>query len=157
MRLLPLVTVSLLLASAPEAEAQIRLIGDPVDVSEDFTKPENVYFVAGRVVTLDAPAGTGTIEWKRHRRRPSLDFNHAGFGFTPDTSNEFPPDYPQHPVTPFSVEFVNARTIRLRMATRDLPPPDEPSLMLAGVPARDTTWKVQEQGGTVTWRSTAAP
>jgi alpha-D-xyloside xylohydrolase len=150
--LYPLAIAFLLVCGTPAA-AQPPLIGDPVDVSEDFRKPENVYFVAGKVVAIDAASGTGTVEWRRHRRRVSLDFNHAGFGFTPDPSNEFPPDYPQHPVTPFSIEFVNARTIRLRMATRDLAPPVEPSLMLAGDPPRDTTWKVEEQAGAVTWRS----
>jgi alpha-D-xyloside xylohydrolase len=139
---------------AAAAGAQVRLIGDPVDPSDDFTKPENVYFVAGRVVTIDAASGSGTIEWKRHRRRVSLDFNHAGFGFSPDTGNEFPPDYPQHPVTPFAIDFVNARTIRLRMATRDLVAPEEPSLMLAGAPPRGA-WTSEAQGGTVTWRSAA--
>jgi alpha-D-xyloside xylohydrolase len=148
-----LLAIAFLLVCGTPAAAQPPLIGDPVDVSEDFRKPENVYFVAGKVVAIDAASGTGTVEWRRHRRRVSLDFNHAGFGFTPDTSNEFPPDYPQHPVTPFSIEFVNARTIRLRMATRDLAPPVEPSLMLAGDPPRDTTWKVEEQAGAVTWRS----
>jgi alpha-D-xyloside xylohydrolase len=153
-RLTGLLTAATLLLACPNgARAQVRLIGDPVDVSEDFTKPENVYFVAGRVTEIDAASGTGKIEWKRHRRRVSLDFNHSGFGFTPDTSNEFPPDYAQHPVTPFSIEFVNARTIRFRMATRDLTAPPEASLMLAGEVPRDTTWKVEEESGSVTWRS----
>jgi alpha-D-xyloside xylohydrolase len=145
----------LLACLAPDADAQVRLIGDPVDVAEDFAKPENVYFVAGRVTDLDTAAGTGRMEWKRHRRRVSLDFNHAGFGFAPDTSNEFPPDYVQHPVTPFSIEFVSPRTIRLRIATRDLAPPAEPSLMLVGEPRRDTSWRREDQSGSVTWRSEA--
>src|SRR5918994_7634092 len=125
-RTLAIATCGLLALSPWRAHAQVRLIGDPVDASEDFVKPENVYFVAGRVTDLDAAAGTGRMEWKRHRRRVSLDFNHAGFGFSADASNEFPPDYAQHPVTPFAIEFVTPRTIRLRIATRDLPPAAEP-------------------------------
>ena len=148
--------IAILFVSCPDASwAQVRLIGDPVDPSEDFTRAENVYFVAGRVTAIDAAKGTGTLEWRRHRRRVSLDFNHAGYGFAPDTGNEFPPDYPQHPATPFWIEFVNARTIRLRMTTRDLPSPVEPSLMLAGELPRDTSWKIEEQSGAVTWRSAA--
>jgi len=140
---------------ASRADGQVRLIGDPVDVSEDFTKPENVYFVAGAVKDLDAAAGTGRLEWRRHRRRVTLDFNHAGFGFAPDTGNEFPPDYAQHPVTSFAIEFVTPRTIRLRIATRDPAPPAEPSLMLVGAPKRDGSWTHEAKGGTVTWRSEA--
>ena len=77
-RLTGLLTAATLLLACPNgARAQVRLIGDPVDVSEDFTKPENVYFVAGRVTEIDAALGTGKIEWKRHRRRVSLDFNRS--------------------------------------------------------------------------------
>lgn len=107
---------------AAPLDAQVRLIGDPVDVSEDFAKPENVYFVAGAVKDFDAAAATGRLEWRRYRRRVTLDFKHAGFGFVPDTGNEFPPDYAQHPVTSFGIQFVTPRTIRLRIATRDPAP-----------------------------------
>src|SRR5918996_738378 len=154
-RTLAIATCGLLALSPWRAHAQMRLIGDPVDASEDFVKPENVYFVAGRVTDLDAAAGTGRMGWKRPRRRVTLDFNHAGFGFVPGTPNEFPPDYAAQPVTPFSIEFTSPRTIRLRIATRDLPPAAEPSLMLAGEPPRDTSWKMEQQAATVTWRSEA--
>jgi alpha-D-xyloside xylohydrolase len=149
------ITISGLIALSPCVHAQVRLIGDPVDVSEDFAKPENVYFVAGRVTDLDPASGTGRMEWKRHRRRVSLDFNHAGFGFSPDTSNEFPPDYIQHPVTPFAIEFVSPTTIRLRIATRDFTAAAEPSLMLVGEPRRDASWKREDQPGSIIWRSDA--
>ena len=142
-------------ACAMESRAQVRLIGDPIDPAEDWQKPENVYFVAGKVTEIDPATGRGRMEWRRHRRRVSLDFNHAGFGFTPDRGNEFPPDYAENPITPFSIEFITPRTIRLRMATRDLPATEEPSLMLAGVPPRDGTWKAERVDGRVTWKSPA--
>ena len=149
-----LVVIAALWCAVP-ASAQVRLIGDPIDPSEDFIKPENVYFVAGTVTDIDAATGKGRMEWRRHRRRVSLDFNHAGFGFTPDRPNEFPPDYPEHPVTPFSIDFITPRTLRLRIFTRDLVGPDEPSLMLTGAPPRDRSWKSEQRDGRVTWRSVA--
>jgi alpha-D-xyloside xylohydrolase len=149
-------TIALFLLAASGAHARAQtLIGDPVDPSQDFSRPENVYFVAGTVTEIDPASGRGRMEWKRHRRRVSLDFNHAGFGFTPDTPNEFPPDYPADPITPFSIEFVSPRAIRIRIATRDPAPPAEPSLMLVAEPRRDTSWTAEQQGGAVTWRSAA--
>jgi alpha-D-xyloside xylohydrolase len=150
-----LLAASFLCCSGSLVYAQIRLIGDPIDPSEDFARPENVYFVAGRVTELDTTTGSGRMEWRRHRRRVSLDFNHAGFGFTPDRPNEFPPDYAEHPITPFSIEFVTPRSIRIRIATRDLRPDAEPSLMLVSEPPRDASWKAEQQKDRVTWRSAA--
>lgn len=146
-------TVLTFVIFVPDGAAQVRLIGDPVDPSEDFTKTENVFFVAGKVTEIDPATGAGRMEWRRHRRRVSLDFNHAGFGFTPDTGNEFPPDYAQNPVTPFSIEFITPRTLRLRIATRDLVAPAEPSLMLAGDPPHDGSWKLEQRSPVLMWRS----
>jgi hypothetical protein len=46
------VTGAILLVAYGSAVQAVRLIGDPLGVSEDFTKPENVYFVAGRVTEI---------------------------------------------------------------------------------------------------------
>jgi hypothetical protein len=44
---------------APVAHAQV--LGDPVDVSQDFQRHENVYFIGSRVTSFDPATGQGTL------------------------------------------------------------------------------------------------
>ena len=62
-----------LLGSAVLAKAQV--LGDPVDVSQDFQKMENIYFVGSRVVDFDPATGQGTLQWNRYVRSTTLSFN----------------------------------------------------------------------------------
>ena len=36
-----------------------QVLGDPVDISQDFQRLENVYFVGSRVTAFDASTGQG--------------------------------------------------------------------------------------------------
>jgi hypothetical protein len=119
----------LLFAYAPVAHAQMRLIGDAVDVSDDFTKPENDLLAA---IEIDLASGSGKTSgsaiaaacrrlqscrlWLRLTRRTSPPTTHS---------------IPSHP----SIEFVNARTIRPRRQ-RGSTAPAEPSLMCRRPAAR---------------------
>jgi alpha-D-xyloside xylohydrolase len=154
-----------LTALAPPAAlaAQTQTMGDPVDVAEDFARPEQVYFVASRVARLDPATGRGAIQWERHVRQPGLNFNKIDRGFARGAATEFPgTEYDRDPVLPFAIDFVSPRAIRLRFSTRDVPPErmadDTRSLMLAGgaVPAADrAAWRVERSAGDsiVTWTS----
>ena len=51
--------------TAPHAQAQPRILGDLVDVSEEFEQPDQVHFVASRVTRFDPATGSGMLEWQR--------------------------------------------------------------------------------------------
>ena len=132
---------------APVAHAQV--LGDPVDVSPDFQRLENVYFIGSRVTSFDTTTGQGTLQWDRYLRNTTLSFNKIDVGFTRGRSTEFPgTEYDQDPVLPFEISFVTPRTIRLRLTTRAVPlsAPSNggESLMLAGPVAKDSSWRVEQ-------------
>ena len=140
-RIFLFVTLLLLLPAASQAQ----LLGDPVDVSHDFQRLENVYFVGSRVTSFDASTGQGTLQWDRYLRNTTLSFNKIDVGFTRGRANEFPgTEYDQDPTLPFSVAFVSPRTVRLRFSTRSARLTDGQSLMLAGAVPKDTSWRVEQ-------------
>jgi hypothetical protein len=46
-----------------------QVMGDAVDVSQDFQKMGQVYFIGERVASFDPATARGTLEWMRHQRR----------------------------------------------------------------------------------------
>jgi len=133
-----------------------QLLGDPVDVSREFSKFENTYFVANRITSFDAATGSGTIEWKRNARRHGYSFNKVDVALAPDARNEFPAEHDENPSLPFRIEFVSPTTIRLRIGTSSGPIRSEPSLMLVGVPPKDDSWKLEETDKSITYTSPLA-
>ncbi|HEX5966115.1 MAG TPA: TIM-barrel domain-containing protein [Pyrinomonadaceae bacterium] len=122
-----------------------QVLGDPVDVGQDFQKLENVYFIGSRVTAFDTATGQGNLQWDRYWRNTTLSFNKVDVGFVRGKAAEFPTtEYDQDPVLPFSITFVSPRTIRLRVSTRVVPIVDGPSLMLAGPLPKDTSWRVEQ-------------
>lgn len=142
---------------APHAQAQPRILGDLVDVSEEFEQPDQVHFVASRVNQFDPATGTGVLRWDRYLRQPSYSFNKMDVGFVRAEATEFPgTEYDRDPALPFEIAFVTPRTVRLRFFTRDLPPAarrDTDSLMLAGPVPADRSWSVDRADSVVRWRS----
>ena len=127
------------------AASHAQVLGDPVDVSQDFQRMENVYFVGSRVTSFDASTGQGTLQWDRYLRSTTLSFNKIDVGFTRGRATEFPgTEYDQDPTLPFSFAFVSPRTVRLRFSTRSAPLTDGQSLMLAGPVPKDTSWRVEQ-------------
>jgi alpha-D-xyloside xylohydrolase len=134
--------------------AQAQVMGDAVDVSQDFRKVEQIYFIANRVMSYDPNTGTGTLEWARHLRQLSLSFNKLDRGFTRARSTDFPgTEYDADPSLPFSISFVSPRTVRLRFSTRAQPLGEPPSLMLVAPPPKDTSWKIEQSDAAVTYTS----
>ncbi len=153
MRLSLLLLLSLLFPNLVHAQ----IIGELVDVSEDFQKLEQTYFVGSRLVDFDAATGEGTLQWDRYARQPSLSFNKLDLGLSRAQSNEFPgTEYDRDPTLPFSIDFVSPRTVRLRFNTRHVPIDamrNEPSLMLDGPVPADDSWQVEETEEAVIYTS----
>ena len=137
---------------APSTNAQV--LGDPVDISHDFQKMEQVYFVGSRVTSFDPATGSGMLQWDRYLRSTTLSFNKVDVTLVKGRATEFPgTEYDENPQLPFSVTFVSPRTVRLRLSTHAPTITDAPSLMLAGEPPRDNSWRVAQDDKAITYTS----
>lgn len=131
-----------------------QVLGDPIDVSNDFQDPKSVYFVGGRVDGFDVRTGVGKLVWDRYLRSTTLSFNKIDVGLSKARSTEFPStEYDENPSLPFSISFIDQRTIRLRFNSYAAPLDDRPSLMLDGTPPSDNSWKVVDKGNEVVYSS----
>ena len=149
---LPILIVLISLGSTGAVDAQV--LGDPVDVSPDFQKLEQVYFIGNHVTKFEPSTGQGTLEWARYMRSTTLSFNKVDNVLVKSRSTEFPAtEYDENPGLPFSISFVSPRAIRIRLNTRSAPITDEPSIMLDGTPKTDTTWRVEQTAEAVTYTS----
>jgi len=148
--------VGSLAQTAPHAAAQPQIVGDLVDVSEDFEKPDQLHFVGHRVTRFDPSTGAGLLQWERYTRQPSYSFNKMDVGYSRAEATEFPgTEYDRDPALPFEISFVSPRTVRLRFFTRDLPPEarrDTDSLMLAGPVPTDRSWRAEPGDSVVRYR-----
>lgn len=133
------------------------LLDQSVDVSRDFSDFTNTYFFVDSLTSFDTKTGRGTVVWKRRQLMPRQAFNANTYLHQPLKSLDFPNTaYPQDPELGFSIEPVNARTLRFRMHTSSVTPewPDSLSPMLAGpvaVNAKD--WKVTKVGKDIVYSS----
>lgn len=133
------------------------LLDQSIDVSRDFSDFTNTYFFVDSLTSFDTKTGKGTVVWKRRQLMPRQAFNANTYLHQPLKSLDFPNTaYPQHPELGFSIEPVNARTLRFRMHTSPVTPewPDSLSPMLAGpvaVNAKD--WKVTKVGKDIVYSS----
>lgn len=133
------------------------LLDQSIDVSRDFSDFTNTYFFVDSLTSFDTKTGRGTAVWKRQQLMPRQAFNANTYLHQPLKSLDFPNTaYPQDPELGFSIEPVNARTLRFRMHTSPVTPewPDSLSPMLAGpvaVIAKD--WKVTKEGKDIVYSS----
>lgn len=136
-------------------EYRFPMLNRPIDVSEAFRTLGNTLFAADRIVAFDARSGQGTIRWKRYERKLRLAFGEVTAPYEAVRSWEFPGEvYPEEPELPFSVELIDARTVRLRVDSRVKFGQDEPSLMLVKEPAPNPdAWSIEEGEGEVVYRS----
>jgi alpha-D-xyloside xylohydrolase len=137
------------LAHAQSANQPPALLSDLVDISPDFYSYTNEYYVADALADFTPASGTGRITWQRHQRYPRLAFNNMMGILRPFEGNVFPEkEYETNPTLPFSIDFVSPHTVRLRVKTSLTKLPAASSLMLAGDPAKDTSWKYEAiEGG----------
>lgn len=150
--LLVIVALGFVLCASRNLHAQ--LMGDFVDVSQDFQKLEQTFFVGAQVTEFDSATGAGKLRWDRYRRQTNFSFGKVDQAFVRADANEFPgTEYDRDPTLPFSLTLVSPRTVRLRCSARNVPLDDGQSLMLAGPVPADHSWKVETQGGAVTYTS----
>src|SRR6187455_1845737 len=78
-----------------------QVLGDPPDISQDFQKMENVYFIGNRLADFDGASGSGNIVWDRYLRSSTLSFNKIDVGLTKGKATEFPgTEYDENPALP---------------------------------------------------------
>ncbi|HEV7990422.1 MAG TPA: TIM-barrel domain-containing protein [Gemmatimonadaceae bacterium] len=145
------------LSAAPASAQNTGVLGDPVDVGQDFKKPFQPAFVASRLTAFDPATGRGSLQWDRYALNGSLSFEKEDVVYQRAQGSEFPgAEYDRDPSLPFEVSFVSPRALRLRFSTRALPQSmmeGEKSIMLAGPVPTDKTWQVQSTDSAVTYTS----
>jgi len=150
-----LLTVTLL----SEVKAQIpvhspdknqALLNEPVDISSDFRNFSNTYYVADSLSAFDPQSGRGEISYKRYEFFTRQAFNNMLGALRPVGPNEFPGvEYAAAPALPFSVEFISARTIRIRATSRfQVKAPQESLMLVNGKATVDmSSWQYSKTAG----------
>ncbi|MGC9942396.1 MAG: alpha-xylosidase [Verrucomicrobiota bacterium] len=124
------------------ANPQLPLLNDPVDVSSDFRDFSNFYYLADQLSDFDPATHTGQIIWQRAQYSVRHAFNNDLAIVAPAKPNEFPEnEYAANPDLPFSIDFVSPRTLRIRMTSGPQVHPPLPELMLAGPVPHDNSWQ----------------
>jgi len=111
--------------STGQAQAQIQtnagiqyLQNNAKDMSTDFSDLSNVYFLADSLVAFDAETASGTLNWKRYRLAPRQAFNLNGYWPVRMQMLDFPDtQYDNDPNLAFRLEFIDRRTVRIRLLT----------------------------------------
>jgi alpha-D-xyloside xylohydrolase len=141
------------IASCLMAQAQIPvqpghpqyLLNEPVDISGDFYDFTNTYYLADSLSGFDPVKGSGELVYQRYENTSRLAFDNMMGVLKKVSPNEFPTnEYAAAPVLPFSIEFVSARTIRIKASSGLQVNKNEPSLMLVNgeAPIDKSGWKV---------------
>jgi alpha-D-xyloside xylohydrolase len=130
-------------------------LNQPPDPRLTFQELDAFVFTSGKLAEFDPQTGAGTLEWARHRRKPRVAFNHMTMPLEAVESWEFPSNYDEPKSLPFSVTFVDERTVRLRWRSRRGQFHAAPTLMLAGPVATSDAWQLQSKDGRHTWSSSS--
>ena len=125
---------------------------EPVDVSEEFGKQENHFFVGERVDGFDPVSASGQILWRGLSLKQRVSYHQLTLQLEDyRVWEDLPPgEYEDDRSLPFDLSFVTPRTVRLRLAARPEGCRGEPSLMLVGEPPEDDSWEIQDDGSGTT-------
>lgn len=127
----------------------------PIDVSEEFGKQENHFFIASKIEEFDRNSAPGKIRWNGQALKQRVSYHQL----TPQLEDykvweDTPPgEYEDVQDLPFSVSFVTPRTGRLQMSTQVAAIPKEDSLMLEGVLGADDSWEMSSAESSTTYAS----
>jgi len=132
-----------------------ELQNEPVDVSEEFARQQNHFFIGSKVSALNPEAASGKILWKGIVLKQRVSYHQLTLEFEDyKTWWDTPPgEYEDEQTFPFSLSFITSRTVRLRVAARPESYLDEPSLMLEAEPPTGDSWKMSEDGSSTTYAS----
>jgi alpha-D-xyloside xylohydrolase len=135
-------------------EYEAALQNQPVDVSEEFTKQHNHFFVGSVVQEFDPNTASGEILWKGLALKQRVSYHQLTLQFEDyKVWEDTPPEeYEDEQALPFSLSFVTPKSVRLRLAARTRGIHDEPSLMFAGPPPTDdSSWEMSEAESRTTY------
>jgi alpha-D-xyloside xylohydrolase len=128
----------------------------PIDMSEEWTKQENHFFIASKIEEFDRSSLSGKIRWKGQALKQRVSYHQL----TPQLEDykvweDAPPgEYEDEQDLPFSVSFISPRTVRLQMSAQIAALREEPSLMLDGEPGTDDSWEMNgAEASTTTYES----
>ena len=127
-----------------------ELMNEPYDISSDFRSFTNSYYLADSLSSFNPETGKGEITYRRYEYFTRMAFNNMLGVLKPSKPIDFPEnEYAVSPSLPFSVEFISARTIRIRATSRFQAKPEEESLMLVkGHADQDrSSWKYNKTSG----------
>jgi alpha-D-xyloside xylohydrolase len=129
------------------------LQNQPVDVSREFARQQNHFFIASKVPEFDPRSASGQILWKGLALKQRVSYHQLTLQFEDyKVWQDLPPDeYEDDQDFAFSISFVTPRTVRLRVAARPGALPDELSLMLDGEPPTDDSWEMSDGGSSTTY------
>ena len=99
-------------------ERRAALQNEPVDVSEEFARQHNHFFIGSKVPELDPETASGKIHWKGMALKQRVSYHQLTLEFEDyrvwwDTP---PGEYEDEQEFPFSLSFVTPRTARIRIA-----------------------------------------
>src|SRR5215211_6819382 len=112
---------------------------EPVDVSEEFSRQENHFFLGDSIEEFDPESASGKICWKSLALKQRVSYHQITTQFEDyKTWEDLPPgEYEDDRALPFDLSFVTPRAVRLRLAARPEGVRGEPTLMLVGEPPTD--------------------
>jgi alpha-D-xyloside xylohydrolase len=138
--------------SVKEYEATLQ--NQPVDISEEFTKQQNHFFVGSVVQEFNPETASGEILWRGLSLKQRVSYHQLTLQFEDyKVWEDTPPkEYEDEQALPFSLSFVSPKTVRLRLAARPRRMCDEPSLMFAvPPPTGDPSWEISEAESRTTY------
>jgi alpha-D-xyloside xylohydrolase len=148
-----ILVLCLLLATSSKLMAQLqdmKLLNTPIDISCDFKDFTNTYYLADSLAAFDPVTASGQLIYRRYQYATRQAFDNMLGALRPVVANEFPTtEYAASPSLPFSIQFVSARTVRIRATSGFQVKPDQESLMLVnGKASVDTkSWKYTKVTG----------
>src|SRR5919107_4356699 len=116
----------------------------PIDISEEFAKQENHFFIGSKIEEFDRDSASGKIRWKGQALKQRVSYHQL----TPQFEDykvweDTPPEeYEDEQDLPFSASFITPRTARLQVSTQIAALPKGASLMLDGEPKADDSWEM---------------
>ncbi len=136
------------------------------DMSTDFSDLSNTYFLADSLAEWDVAGAQGMVNWKRYRLSPRQAFNLNGYWPVRMQMLDFPDtQYDNDPNLGIRIDFINERTLRIRMLTSPINPKmaedDDPMLSddfkallrKGGLLPSNHGWRASESKNTVVYKS----